>query len=307
MKQIPRSQLTYVLDPQAPSVARVVPGERFLVETHDCRTGTITSESQTDQLPDLRWVNPATGPIVVDGAEPGDVLRVEIHDVRVGAQGLMIVRPGVTAFPDVLEPHIRIVPIEGSEAVVGPFRVPVSPMVGVVGVAPAVDPVRATLGGAHGGNVDTKLIAAGAAVYLPVLVPGAKLYFGDLHAAMGDGEVFLTGIEIQGEVEATVTLLRESTVPTPLVETATVLATVAEGPTLDEASRKALAMARDLLVLLTGANAIDAGFLLSAACDLRVSQFLPGASIHARVEIPKSVLAASGYGTDPKALVPRPA
>jgi amidase len=173
-------------------------------------------------------------------------------------------------------------------------------MIGVIGVAPP-EPVPATLGGPHGGNMDTRLIGAGAIVYLPVFHPGAQLFLGDVHAAQGDGEVFLTGVEIAAEIEATIGLLKQHWLPGPLVETAEVVATVAQAPTLDEASTKALRMARELLVRVTHHDPIDVGFLMSAACDLRVSQFLPGATIHARVEVPKSVLRANGYSPDPAA------
>jgi amidase len=298
MKRISRESVTYFLDASAPPVLEVTPGERVTVETHDCRTGTITSADQVDLLPDLRFVNPATGPIAVAGAQPGDVVRVEVHDVRVVDRGLMIVRPETTAFDDVSEPHLRIVEVRDGFAQIGPFRVALAPMIGVIGVAPP-EPVRATLGGPHGGNMDTRLIGAGATVYLPVYHAGAGLYLGDVHAAQGDGEVFLTGVEIAAEVDVTIDLVKDSHIPTPLVETADVVATVATATTLDEACTRALRMARDLLVRVTRQDPIDVGFLMSAACNLRVSQFLPGASIHARVEIPKSVLAANGYSSDP--------
>lgn len=300
MKRLSRDHPTYVLDSADEPVLEIGPGTRLIVETNDCRTGTITRPEDVDLLPDLRFVNPVTGPITISGALPGDIVRITVHDVRVVDRGLMIVRPGTTAFADVDEPHLRIIDVEDGYARLGPFKVPIEPMVGVVGVAPTA-PVRATLGGVHGGNMDTRLIGAGATVYLPVYHPGGGVYFGDVHAAQGDGEVFLTGVEIAAEIEATIDLVRDATFPVPLVETADVVSTVAEAPTLDEASTKALHMARELLKLVTKQDPIDVGFLMSAGCHVRVSQFLPGATIHARVEIPKALLALNGYATDPRA------
>lgn len=295
MKRVSRSHVVYALSRDCAPVTVVQPGERLVVETHDCRTGTITSEADLGKVADARQVNPATGPIAVAGAQPGDLLRIQVHDIRVGSRGLMLVRPGLTAFDDlVTERHLRIATVADGFARVGAaFEVPVEPMIGVVGVAPAEGSVPTLLGGPHGGNMDTRLIAAGAAVWLPVLVPDALVFVGDVHAAMGDGEVFLTGVEISGEIELSIDIVQRKgeSVPVPLVETPQVIAPIATGPTLDAAARAALAAAHRLLTDVVGLDPIDAGFFLSSACHLRVSQFVPGAVIHCRVEIPRSILA----------------
>ena len=291
MRTITRADPKYSLDRTHKPVARIRAGESFTVETHDCRTGMITRPDQVEALLDTRFVNPATGPIAVEGVKGGDTICVEIEQLEVErGLGLMVTRPGVTSVAITGEAQLRIVSCDGAYADVGSFRVPVTPMIGVLGVAPGGDPVSTFYGGEHGGNMDTVLIGAGSRVYLPTFLDGGMVYFGDVHAAMGDGEVFLSGVEIAGRIQARVTARTRWSLPTPLVETDETIAVVAGARTFDEAARAVMAKAVDLLVA-AGMDRVDAGFMMSAAGNLRVSQYLPLAGlVHCRFELPKHVL-----------------
>lgn len=291
MKTIPRTDPKYALDSRHEAVARISVGESFVVETHDCRTGMITRPDQVGELLDTRFINPATGPISIDGVTAGNTICVEIEELRVDSRlGLMVTRPGVTSLAITGEPQLRIVTCDDAYADVGSFRVPVAPMIGVLGVAPAGDPVSTFRGGEHGGNMDTLLVRASSRVFLPTFLDGGMVYFGDVHAAMGDGEVFLSGIEIAGRIQARVTVAPEWSLPTPLVETDEIVAVIASGATFDEAAKAALAKAVEVLAA-GGMDPIDAGFLMSAAGHLRVCQYIPLAGlVHCRFELPKSVL-----------------
>jgi amidase len=163
-------------------------------------------------------------------------------------------------------------------------------MIGLLGVAPAGDAVSTFRGGEHGGNMDVLLVGAGSCVFLPAFVDSALVYFGDVHAAMGDGEVFLSGVEISGRIQARVTVANAWSLPTPLVETDDLIAVVAGGATFDEAAQAA--MAKAVVVLSAGGmDAVDAGVVMSAAGHLRVCQYVPNARlVHCRFELPKSVL-----------------
>jgi amidase len=295
MKTIHRTDPKYALDSQHEAVARIGVGESFVVETHDCRTGTITRPDQVGDLLDTRCVNPATGPISIDGVTAGSTICVEIEEVRVDSRvGLMVTRPGVTSLAITEEPQLRIVSCDGAYADVGSFRVPVKPMIGLLGVAPAGDPVSTFRGAEHGGNMDTLLIAAGSRVFLPAFFDGGMVYFGDVHASMGDGEVFLSGVEIAGRIQARITVASGWSLPTPLVETDDTVAVVAGGATFDEAARAALAKAVEVLSAAK-MDPVDAGFLMSAAGHLRVCQYIPNARlVHCRFELPKSVLSLNG-------------
>jgi amidase len=291
MQTIPRTDPKYALDSRHEAVATVGVGESFVVETHDCRTGTITRPDQVRDLLDARFVNPASGPITIDGVNAGDTICVDIEELNVdGRIGLMVSRPGLPSLAITDRPQLRIVTCDGSYADVGPFRVPVVPMIGVLGVAPAGEPVSTFRGGEHGGNMDNLLVTAGSRTYLPTFFDGGMVYFGDVHAAMGDGEVFLSGIEIAGRIQARVTVVPDWSLPTPVVETEELVAVVAGGATFDEAAQAAMTKAVDLLAV-GGMDRVDAAFLMSAAGHLRVCQYLPLAGlVHCRFELPKSVL-----------------
>src|ERR1700687_2673675 len=154
--------------------------------------------------------------------------------------------------------------------------------------APALDKLdRAE----RGGNMDVLLIGAGTRLFLPTFRDGGMLYFGDVHAAMGDGEVFLSGVEIAGRIQARVTVAARWSLPTPLIDTDDLVAVIAGGTTFDEAAQAVMAKAVDLLSA-GGMDRIDAGFLMSAAGHLRVFQDLPpGRLVHCRLQLPKSILA----------------
>ncbi len=296
-RRLTRDHHIYEFDPANPPATDLSPGETLTVETHNCRTGTVTREDQLADLVDVSKVNPASGPIRVPEAEVGDILVVDILDVRVAESGIMVVRPGITAFRHRFhEPQIKIVPIRDGHAILSDrLRVPLHPMVGVVGVAPAGAAVPNLYGGEHGGNMDTRTIGAGSRVYLPVLVPGAMLAVGDVHAAQGEGEVFLSGVEIAAEIDLRVQVLKGVRMPTPLVETADSIAPVSTGATLDEAAEDALNKAMDLLMELADMDFYEAGRLLSATGHLKISQYVPPTVMHCRVELPISILAQLNF------------
>jgi len=295
-RRLGRDRHIFAFDRSIPPALDLGPGELLTVETHDSYVGKVASIQELP-LVDLDHCNPAGGPIRVLGAEPGDILTVDILDVRVGDDAIMAVVPGFTAFRARFDrADVRPVPIRAGEAILSErLRVPLHPMIGVIGVAPAGPPVGTLYGGEHGGNMDTRTIGAGARVYLPVFVPGALLGVGDLHAAQGEGEVFLDAVEIAGEVDLKVQVLKGVKLPTPLVETADAIAPIATDATLDEAAERALGKAMDLLIELAGLDLFDAGRFLSAAGHLRISQFVPPAVLHCRVELPKSILARAGF------------
>src|SRR5216684_6233152 len=108
MKTISRSDPKYALDSRHEAVATVSLGESFVIETHDCRTGTITRPDQVGDLLDIRCVNPATGPIEIDGVRAGDTICVEIEELHVDSRiGLMVTRPGVTGLAITDAPQLR--------------------------------------------------------------------------------------------------------------------------------------------------------------------------------------------------------
>jgi amidase len=285
----------FALAADAAPAARVADGAGIELETADCFSDQIRHPDDRLETVDWDQINPATGPVFVEGAQPGDTLAVLIERLATADQGVVAVSDEFGVLADrIAGTECRVVPIEGGFArLSGGLRVALRPMIGVIGVAPAGAAVPTGTPGPHGGNMDTAIIGEGATVYLPVAVPGALLAVGDLHAAMGDGEICGTGVEVAGRVTLRVTVRRDLHVVNPLVETDDAIATIASAPTLDEAAELATRDMADLLGALLGLSAVDATMLMSVAGDLRVSQVVDPLRT-ARFTLPKSVLTHYG-------------
>jgi len=277
----------------AAPVARIASGDAVRLETADCFSDQITGPADVRGL-DWDSVNPATGPVYVEGAEPGDVLAVRIERLETSDRGIMCTGGGWGVVGDRIDELTwRFLHVGGGGASwEGGPSVPLKPMIGVIGVAPAGADVPCGTPGRHGGNMDTRLIGEGATLYLPVQVPGALLAAGDLHAAMGDGEVAVTGVEVAGAVTLRVSLRRDLTLTDPVVETDELVATIASAPTLDEAASAATHAMAGLLHDRLGLDMAEAVMLMSAGGHVRVSQMVdPLRTV--RFEMPKALYEAS--------------
>jgi len=189
MRRVTRDQTFTEFSPNADPVCEVEPGEWLLVETWDCFGGeTLAGKSPKEVTPGL--ANPATGPISVRGLAPGDVLRCTIDAVTPGPRGFVGYRKSFR-YVDIVDGHALF-----SDS----LRLPIDPIIGVIGVAPKDGPQKTTWPGAHGGNLDTPDVKAGAQVFLRAQVAGGLLGLGDVHACQGDGEVCGQGIEVPAEV-----------------------------------------------------------------------------------------------------------
>jgi amidase len=287
----------FAFDGGAEPALRVPAGTRVRLETADCFDDQVQTPGDVLDAVDWERVNPATGPVYVEGAGPGDVLSVLIESVDVGTQGVMAVAPGIGVHGAELQEQVcRIVPIEGGTAwVADRVAVPLRPMIGVIGVAPAGDAVPTASPGPHGGNMDTRLIGAGALLYLPVAHDGALFAAGDLHAAMGDGEICGTGIEVGGSVTVRLDVRRDLHIDEPVLEVGDLVVTIASAETLDGAAEAATRHMTGLLMERLGVSLELATMVMSAAGDLQVSQIVDPLRT-ARFALPKSV--AAGLGGD---------
>jgi amidase len=222
MHRITREHLVYSLDKKHPPVLKINPGEIVVFETHDARTGTIQTENDLLDHPHPLGMNPATGPVFVHGAEPGDSLLVEIKQVVLADVGFLAVKAGVGLLAHRADQFVtKIIPIRNGIAHFSDrVRFPVRPMVGVIGTAPFSEGISTGYPGPHGGNMDNNEVKAGARVHLPVFVPGALLGIGDVHASMGDGEISMVGFETCAEVTVKIELLKGETITRPWIETA---------------------------------------------------------------------------------------
>jgi len=301
--EVGREDVVWSFGPSMTPVLTVAPGAVIRVQTNDCFHGQVTSEDVTADKIDMGRVNSATGPIAVEGAEPGDSLLVELLEVNPGPRGAaMIIRGWGQLVDQVKAPVTRIFHVaDGMVRMNDRVSFPTRPMVGVIGVATESEEAVNFLAGQHGGNLDNSLHGRGATVMLPVRQPGAMLAIGDMHASMGDGEVSGTGVEIDGDVLIRVGLIKGKQSRWPVTQLADSWVThgVTQGD-LDEAIRLACEEAAHLLVDQWGFTTEDAFIFLSVACDVGIAQSChpcPG-SVIARVRVPSLAACPTPFRMD---------
>jgi acetamidase/formamidase len=282
-------------------VLRVDPGSEVTLELHDASGGQITPEDSADAigLLDFERLNPCTGPVGVEGLEPGEGLVVTILDVSTAPWAWTANIPGFGLLAaDFPNPHLWISKVEG-----GRMHTPIGvdlearPMVGTIGVAPAADgphPILVPAG--NGGNMDIRQMGAGTELHLPVLVPDALFSAGDAHVLQGDGEVCGTGAETGSTITVRLDRAGAPHRGTPWLlyqapELGTgVAATTGIGADLLEAAIEATRRGIELVVARTGIEPVDAYLLLSLVGDLRISEIVDAPNWVVSLHIPTSVL-----------------
>lgn len=267
---------------------RIVSGDTVHMECADSSGAQVGSSSTLDDYLkiDRERIHALTGPIFVEGAEPGDVLQVDVLEVAHKGWGWTSVVRGLGFLKQrFADPFFFIWKLEGEVSKsIAPAVVPLRPFCGVMGVAPAEDgEFRTRPPGIFGGNMDVRQLCTGATLYLPVLNRGALFSAGDAHAAQGDGEVSINGIECPADVTLRFQVHKRRAVSGPMIETpaARKLETDAEGGEwiVIESSSDAVGAARaatsrmiDLLVDRWGLSTVHAYLLCSVAMNLRLSQ-----------------------------------
>ena len=283
---------------------RIAPGDTVRMECLDA-SGAQVHPAMTVAgflAIDRGRIHALTGPIYVQGAEPGDVLQIDVLEVAHKGWGWSSVTPGLGFLKQrFAEPYLFHWQLDGavSESL-APAIVPLRPFCGVMGVAPAeAGEFRTRPPGIFGGNMDVRELCGGATLYLPVLNPGALFSAGDAHAAQGDGEVCINGIECPVDATLRFHLHKQRALPGPLVESP-----AAKKPSLDadawvviESATDATAAARaatsrmiDLLAHHWGFSEVDAYLLCSVAMHLRLSQVVNEPMFTVSAALPKTVL-----------------
>ena len=279
-------------DNSNPPALTVAPGETVSFETVDASGGQITPDSTVAEVAtlDFAMINPVTGPVYVEGAAPGDALKVTVHEFAPSGWGWTALIPGfgllADQFPDPALSLWSYDPVGLAPAAFSAgARVPLKPFCGTIGLAPAepgthsiVPPRRV------GGNMDVRDIAEGTVLTLPVEVAGALFSVGDTHAAQGDGEVCGTAIESPMAVTLGFELVKDAGLRSPRFETPGPVSrhfdakgyhvTTGIGPDLMDGAHAAVSDMIELLGGLHGLAAADAYMLCSTCADMRVSEIV---------------------------------
>lgn len=292
-KILTKENLVYAHDPSIPPAIEIRPGELLEVETHD-RFSRIPEENELlyRDSEKRKRVSGVTGPIAIKGAKPGLVLRVEIVKLKLTQDfGVMLSIPGKGAFANKIPDHVvsRVFKI-GNDFVYfnDQIRIRLSPMIGRIGLAPQQGAIPTETVGPHGGNIDNNQLKQGSSIYLPIFVEGGLLALGDFHAAMGDGESIITGVEVSGKATIRCEIIKNLKLGHPAVLTPKDFMTIADGDSLEQAFKIALDNMACLIAEKLSLSYLDAAMLISAAADARVCEMV-SPRVAVKVVIPRSI------------------
>ncbi|MBQ3077830.1 MAG: acetamidase/formamidase family protein [Clostridia bacterium] len=286
-------------------VLTIADGDTVVMETSEVTNDFFTLNSTTEDIAklDLNACYPLTGPIYVEGAQPGDTLAVEILDLKVGSWGWMSVLPGMGLLSDIFtEPALRVFDLSNGEYV--PFRedikVPFQPFLGTMGVCPKGAKDQTVMPpGTFGGNMDIRHLKKGATLYLPIEVEGALFSCGDGHAVQGDGEICVTAMECPLTVTLRFSLQKGKKIrspqfftPSPLtgpVDKEGYFATTGVNSDLFQAAHDATEDMVNHIAETYGLAPVDAYFLASLCVDLKICEIVDAGQYIVSAHLPLSV------------------
>ena len=307
MPELDAGQVHYEWNNAIAPRLEIGPGDTVVFETRDAADGFYSRAStHADVLNRGPFRgHPLTGPVRVRGAEPGDVLVVEILDVKPNADfGWTAIRPGRGLLPesDFSKPFLQIWDLsDGAHARMDRrVAVPIEAFPGVMGTALDEPGGHSTMPPRqNGGNMDIKQLTRGATLYLPVWVPGALFSVGDGHAAQGDGEVCVTAVEMRAQVTLRFGLEKGRRLEEPQLRTTRPLAagtntapwfaTTAHGPDLFAAAQRAILHMIDHLVRERGFSREEAYIVCSVAADLKISEIVDAPNWIVSAFMPESI------------------
>jgi acetamidase/formamidase len=285
---------------------RIEPGDEVAIECTDASGGQVRPGATVEEFLaiDRARIHALSGPIFVDGAEPGDVLQIDVLATRHTGWGWSSIIEGLGFLKDRFrDPCLFHWHLDGElTRSLAPAIVPVRPFLGVMGVARAEDGAfRTRPPGPFGGNMDVRELCAGSKLYLPVFNTGALFSCGDGHAAQGDGEVCINGIECPLDVTLRFQLHKQQPLAGPIVEasesvaldtTADAWVVVESGTDIAATARAATARMIDLLISRWGFSGVHAYILCSVALKLRLSQVVNEPIFTVSAAIAKQILPA---------------
>ena len=300
MKRVSCSNVSHIFSRKIKPAIVAKPGENIVFETLDARGGRSVPGQRYSPPPHRprEELNPVTGPVFIEEAEPGDVLAVEIKSIEPGKWGFVSAHTTVGVLKDWTKDAVdRAVRVDkGTVYFSKDLTFLTRPMIGTIGVAPGEGEVRTIDPGIHGGNMDCNDVVVGSTVYLPVFIKGALLAMGDIHAFMGDGEISGGGLDISADVEAKINLLKGVDIHRPLIETEQHFVFTYNAGDLKTAVRGVVGEAVKHLSSKLNLSLEDAIMLVSTVGDVMICQACDGPiDVVTRLRIPKEVFPGNGH------------
>jgi acetamidase/formamidase len=302
----PEDRVHFTWDTGNEPLLTVADGDTVVFETRDVSDDQIDPGSDASVIAGMDWsrVYPLSGPVYVEGAEPGDTLAVEIVDLHTKGWGWTAIFPGLGLLSDdFTEPYLRIFDL--SQGDVTAFRedivIPLTPFMGTMGVCPtgaSAQPVMPP--GTFGGNLDTRQLVKGTTLFLPVQVEGALFSTGDAHGCQGDGEICVTGLEAPMYAVMRFRLEKGRSIPSPQYRTApgpltpsvnygAFYGTTGIGGDLYVAAQDATRAMIDHLTATYGLSPEDAYVLCSLVVDLKISEIVDAGQYVVSAVLPESI------------------
>jgi amidase len=299
MQVIPRTELGYLLSSDLVPVATVTNQESFAVDTEDAFSGKFRHLSDLESFINFLSnpadayfrANPVVGPIYISDAEPEDVLAVTVEGIKLDSQGGTCFQLGEGSFPHWFDrPLAKIVNIEkGNINWDENIRIPIQPLVGLIGVAPPYESLSSTKAGQYGGNMDCRFVTVGNTLLLPVYHPGALLFVGDVHAIQGDGEFSWVAVETRARVTVQVEVIKGNfgDFRWPRVYTENEIVTIVSARPIDNAIASAF---REMILCLEEEYNFDRGeayMLLGQVADARICNMFTACCVFPKRYLPK--------------------
>lgn len=284
------SKFVYAFDKENKANLYINSNDIVEFEAKDCFSNQI--QTLDDKVESLDWskINPSTGCVYINEAKVGDVIKAKIEKIEVKDQGVILCAKDEGALQEYIkESDCYILPIKNSLIEISGAKVPLKPMVGVIGVAPKEGKIGCSTPGNHGGNMDNTMIAQGSTIYFPVFVDGGLFALGDIHAAMGDGEVGVCGVEVAGNVTIKFEVLKGMSLKNPVVENDEFISCVASEETIGDAIDTATKDMFEILKSRTKKTEHELMMLMTSVGDAGICQVVDPKKT-ARFNMPKSIL-----------------
>ena len=267
-------------------LAIIQPGRKITVHTLDAFANQLSPEQpDLSRIAQRPHINPVTGPILIENAQPGDALHIHIHDIQpdrdyavtalVPKFGGLTTTHQTALLHDPLPPSVRFMPINNNRVHFSDtIALPYQPMIGTIGTAPPLEAISSLVPDHFGGNLDCTDVCPGNILILPVLVPGACLFLGDAHATQGDGEVSGVAAEMPARITLTVNLHKNAAPTWPRIQSPTQLITIGAARPLEDAARIAWCELIHWMTADYNFNPLDAYQLLGQVGRMKVGNMV---------------------------------